>query len=156
MGLPPLAAAVNETVNKLSPEVIELIVGAAGALVTKPEVMTRLPVPVTATATNFCCPAGPPHVTEPHLLFEAEVREVQVMPSALVMTEPKLLLSDPTATNFSCPAGPPQITELQLLTGELSRVQAMPSGLVMALLPCETATNFCWPVGPPHVTDFHL
>jgi hypothetical protein len=32
MGLPPLAAAVNETVNKLSPEVIELIVGAAGVL----------------------------------------------------------------------------------------------------------------------------
>ena len=204
MGLPPLAAAVNETVNKLSPDAIEVIVGADGVLVTRPEVMTRLPVPVTATATNFscptgpphvteyhwlrlgaeevravqampsglvmtrlqallgetatnfCCPAGPPHVTEPHLLFEAEVREVQVMPSALVMTEPKLLLSDPTATNFSCPAGPPQITELQLLTGELSRVQAMPSGLVMALLPCETATNFCWPVGPPHVTDFHL
>ena len=119
-------------------------------------VMTRLPTPLVATATNTSCPAGPPHVTEPHLLFEAEVREVQVMPSALVMTEPKLLLSDPTATNFSCPAGPPQITELQLLTGELSRVQAMPSGLVMALLPCETATNFCWPVGPPHVTDFHL
>jgi hypothetical protein len=32
MGLPPLAAAVNETVNKLSPEVIEVIVGAAGVL----------------------------------------------------------------------------------------------------------------------------
>ena len=65
MGLPPSAAAVNETVNELSPDVIELIVGADGALADKPEVMTRLPVPLSATATNFCCPVGPPHTTEP-------------------------------------------------------------------------------------------
>jgi hypothetical protein len=83
MGLPPLAAAVNETVNELLLDAIEVIVGADGALVVKPEVMTRLPVPVTATATNFSCPAGPPHTTENHWLrlVDEEVRAVHVMPS---------------------------------------------------------------------------
>jgi hypothetical protein len=86
MRLPPLAAAVNETVNELSPDAIEVIVGADGALVTKPEVMTRLPVPLSATATNFCCPVGPPHVTDRQTLSAGEVCVVQVMPSGLVMT----------------------------------------------------------------------
>ena len=84
IGLPPSAAAVKETVNELSPEAIEVIVGAEGVLAVKPEVITRLPAPLAATATNFSCPAGPPHVTESQLLSAAEVCEVQVMPSARI------------------------------------------------------------------------
>ena len=86
IGLPPSAAAVKETVNELSPEAIEVIVGAEGVLAVKPEVMTRLPAPLAATATNFSCPVGPPHVTENHSLSAAEVCVAHVIPSGLVMT----------------------------------------------------------------------
>jgi len=156
IGLPPSAAAVKETVNELSPDVIELIVGAVGALAVKPEVMTRLPVPLRAMATNFCCPVGPPQATENHQLSAAEVCVVQVMPSGLVMTRlPVPVLA--TATNFCCPVGPPQTTENQLLSAaEVCVVQVMPSGLVMTRLPVPlfaTATNFCCPVGPPQAIE---
>ena len=90
IGLPPSAAAVKETVNELSPDVIELIVGAVGALAVKPEVMTRLPVPLLATATNFCCPIGPPQAIERQLLSAAEVCVVQVMPSARTVIAEKV------------------------------------------------------------------
>ena len=112
MGLPPSAAAVNETVNELSPDVIELIVGADGALAVKPEVMTRSPVPLFATATNFCCPVGPPHATATHSLSAADVCVVQVMPSGLVMTRLPVPLNA-TATNFCFPVGPPHANERQ-------------------------------------------
>ena len=112
MGLPPSAAAVNETVNELSPDVIELIVGADGALAVKPEVMTRSPVPLFATATNFCCPVGPPHATCVHSLSAADVCVVQVMPSGLVMTLLHIV-QRATATNFSSPVCPPHTTERQ-------------------------------------------
>ena len=115
MGLPPSAAAVNETINEPSPDVIELIVGADGVLTVKPEVMTRSPVPLFATATNFCCPVGPPHATCVHSLSAADVCVVQVMPSGLVMTRSPVPL-DATATNFSSPVGPPQVTEIHLLS----------------------------------------
>ena len=38
-----------------------------------PDVITRLPVPVFATAMNFCCPVGPPQVIERQSLSAAEV-----------------------------------------------------------------------------------
>ena len=82
IGLPLSAAAEKLIVNELSPEAIELSVGADGVLVAKSEVMTRLPVPVPDTATNFSCPAGPPQVIESQLLSAAEARIVHVMPSA--------------------------------------------------------------------------
>ena len=78
-------------------------------------VITRLPVPVPATATNFSCPVGPPQVTPSQMLSTAEVWAVQVIPSGLVIT--RLPVPVPaTATNFSCPVGPPQVTEYQLLS----------------------------------------
>jgi hypothetical protein len=51
-------------------------------------------------------------VTEFQLLSEAEVREVHVMPSGLVMTRLPVPELD-TATNVSCPAGPPHVTDAQ-------------------------------------------
>jgi hypothetical protein len=39
-------------------------------------------LPFAATATNFSCPVGPPHATDRQGLSAAEVRVVQVMPSA--------------------------------------------------------------------------
>ena len=103
-------------------------------------VMTRLAVPLAATATNFCCPAGPPQVTEYQLLF-GEVRVVHAMPSGLVMTR----LSVPvfaTATNFSCPAGPPQVTEYQMLsTGEVCVVHVMPSARTVTAEFVSTVAN---------------
>jgi hypothetical protein len=75
-------------------------------------VMTRLPVPLVDTATNFSCPVGPPHVTEFQLMSAAGVRVVHVMPSTLVMTRLPVPLLD-TATNVSCPVGPPHVTEVQ-------------------------------------------
>ena len=74
--------------------------------------MTRVPVPLLDTATNFSCPTVPPAVTEFQPLSEAEVRVVHVMPSALVMTRLPVPVLD-TATNFSCPVGPPHVTEFQ-------------------------------------------
>ena len=159
MGLPPSAATVNETVNELSPDVIELIVGADGALADKPEVMTRSPVPLFATATNFCCPVGPPHITEYHSLSAADVCVVQVTPSGLVMTRSPVPVNA-TATNFCCPIGPPHTTERQLLSAaDICVVQVMPSGLVMTRLTAPvtaTATNFSCPAGPPQVTENQL
>ena len=58
--------------------------------------MTRLPVPLSATAMNNES-SGDQH-TEIQLLSAADVRDVQVMPSGLVITrllEPEV----PTATN---------------------------------------------------------
>ena len=77
------------------------------------------------TATNFCCPAAPPHVTPPHCVKAlglaarafargSEVPSVHVIPLALVATS-RALLATPflTATNFSFPAGPPHVTDCQ-------------------------------------------
>ena len=36
------------------------------------EVITRFPVPLNATATNFSSPVGPPHVIETQLLSAGE------------------------------------------------------------------------------------
>ena len=104
-------------------------------------VITRLPVPVFATATNFSCPVGPPQVTDIHEFSAAEVCVVQVMPSGLVMTR----LSVPwfaTATNFCCPAGPPQVTESQLLsTGEVCVFHVMPSARTVTAEFASTVAN---------------
>jgi len=133
---PPLVPAVNATVNEPSPVVTELIVGAPGAEGTGPHVMTRLPVPLLATATNSCAPAGPPQVTERQSLLPAGVVSVvQVMPVGLVMTRFPSPLHE-TAMNFSCPAGPSQVTNCQSLSAaEDCAVQVMPVGLVMTRLP---------------------
>jgi hypothetical protein len=132
---PPSVPAVNATVNEPSPAVTEPIVDAAGAVEERPDVMTRLPLPLMETATNFCCPVAPPHVTESQPLSAADVRLVQVMPSGLVMTRLPVPLKE-TATNFSCPVGPPHVTEYQPLSAaDVRLVQVMPSGLVMTWLP---------------------
>lgn len=124
---PPSVPAVNATVNEPSPAVTEPIVDAAGAVEERPDVMTRLPLPLMETATNFCCPVAPPHVTESQPLSAADVRLVQVMPSGLVMTRLYVPV-EATATNFCCPAGPPHVTERQALTAAGVRLaQVMPS-----------------------------
>ncbi len=146
-----------------SPAVTELIVGALGAVVTKFDVMTRLPVPLIETATNFSCPVGPPHTTENHAFSILEASLVQVMPSVLVMKRFPELIIEETATNFSCPACPPHTTEdhQSSVIGVVWLVQVMPSVLVIARFvvelptpePSATATNFSCPVAPPHVTE---
>ena len=52
-------------------------------------VITRLPLPEAATATNVSCPVGPPHVTDNQSLSAAEVWLVQVMPSARTVNDEK-------------------------------------------------------------------
>jgi hypothetical protein len=62
------------------------------------EVMTRLPIPDCATATNSCAPEGPPYTTETYWLSAAEVRIVQVTPVGDVITRLFVPEND-TATN---------------------------------------------------------
>ena len=50
------------------------------------DVITRLPTPEEATATNFSLPDAPPYATENHGLSAALVRPVHVMPSVDVIT----------------------------------------------------------------------
>ncbi len=45
-----------------------------------PLVITRFPGFVKETATNFFCPACPPHATEVHAMSEADVRVTQKVP----------------------------------------------------------------------------
>jgi len=60
----------------------------------------RLEMCQLATATNLCCPAGPPQTTEFQVLSAEELRVVQVIPSVEVITRlPVPALA--TATNFS-------------------------------------------------------
>ena len=73
--------------------------------------MTLFAVPVSETATNFSCPVGPPQVTEFHSLSAADVRDVQVMPSGLVITLFPVPVSE-TATNSPLP----QVTEFHSLS----------------------------------------
>ena len=128
IGDPPSDPAVKDTVSEPSPAVTEEMVGAAAVDdVEQLEVITRFPVPVEATATNNSCPAGPPQVTDLQKMSDADVREVQVMPSGLVITRfPVPVVA--TATNNFCPAGPPQVTDSQPLSAaDVRGVQLMPS-----------------------------
>ena len=84
-----------------------------------------------ATATKFCCPASPPHVTELHSLFAAEFLSVQVTPSGLVITRLPVPV-ELTATKSLLP----QVTEVQSFSTGVDRdVQVTPSGLVITRLP---------------------
>ena len=49
-------------------------------------VITRLPEPLTETATNVSWPTGPPQVIPSHWLATGTVLGVQLMPSVLVIT----------------------------------------------------------------------
>ena len=75
-------------------------------------VITRFPVPLLATATNFSCPAGPPHVTALQELSAADVCVVQVMHSGLVVTRFTVTQAE-TARDWTCPEVPPQVTALE-------------------------------------------
>jgi len=115
----------------------------SGLVITRSVVLLPIAEP-SATATNFSCPAGPPHVTDAHGLEAAGVRAVQLLPSGLVMTRlPELELETATKSPF------PYVTDLHtLFTAEARGVQLMPSGLVMTWLgdPLpETATNNPFP-----------
>lgn len=72
-----------------------------------PEVITRSPVPLAETATNVLFPK----VTEFQLLSVADVRDVHVTPSGLVMTRLPVPLLE-TATNRPLP----YVAENQLLS----------------------------------------
>jgi hypothetical protein len=66
-------------------------------------------------------------VTDIQPLSAADVREVQVMPSGLVITRFPVP-DEATATNNFCPAGPPQVTDIQPLSAaDVRGVQLMPS-----------------------------
>ena len=96
-----------------------LAVGAEGVGgINPPLVITRLPVPVEATATNNPLP----YATDSQELSAAEVRLVQVMPSGLVIT--RLTAPDKaTATNSPLP----YVTEYQSLSvAEVRIVQSAP------------------------------
>ncbi len=96
-------------------------------------VMTLSPEYLFPTAMNFCCPVGPPHVTD-NQLSELESCVVQAMPSGLVMT--RLPVPEAaTATNFCCPVGPPHVTDRQSLSaGEVCVVQVMPSAWTLIVV----------------------
>ena len=103
-------------------------------------------------ATNFSPPAGPPHVSGPHVPSTGVCRKVHEKPSGEVITcvpgvPPPLR---PTATKSCCPDGPPQATACQrLVAAGVCAVQVMPSGdVVTPLVLSPTATN----VVPPQTT----
>jgi hypothetical protein len=103
-------------------------------------VMTRLPVPEIATATNRLR-SGDQHTLH-QLLLAADVRDVHVMPSGLVMTRLPVP-EEATATNKASSGD--QHTLCQLLSAaDVRVVQVIPSGLVITRLPVPevaTATN---------------
>jgi hypothetical protein len=80
-----------------------------------------------------------PYVTETHQRFAAAVRDVQLIPSGLVIT--RLVPSRLTATNKPLP----YVTERHALSdADVRLVQVIPSGLVITRLPVPvalTATN---------------
>ena len=79
---PPSDPGLKATASEPSPAVTDEMVGAAAVDdVGQLEVITRFPVPLLATATNFSCPAGPPQVTESQLLSAADVCVIHVVPS---------------------------------------------------------------------------
>ena len=89
--------------------------------------MTRFPVPVYATAQNRRSSGD--QQTEFQLLSVAEVRDVQVIPSGLVMTRFPVPV---IATAQNSRSSGDQQTEFQLLSAaEVRDVQVIPSGLVM-------------------------
>jgi len=114
-------------------------------------VITRLPVPVTLTATNKPLP----YVTEYQELSAAEVRLDQVIPSGLVIT----LLPVPlalTATNKPLPYVIEYHRRISISSAAAVRlVQVIPSGLVITGLLARgspvTATNK--PL--PYATEYH-
>ncbi len=67
---------------------VEVALGVADGVGrdTEPNDITLLPVPLPATATKSCAPAGPPHVTEYHILVDAATINLHEMPSSEVMT----------------------------------------------------------------------
>ena len=75
------------------------------------EVITRLPIPDCATATNNSEPEGPPKITDKYCKSAAEVRIVQEIPSGEVITRLFVPEAD-TATNILEPEEPPKITEV--------------------------------------------
>ena len=101
--------------------------------------MTRLPVPVSATATNK--ESSLAQHTDIQPLSAADVLAVQVTPFGLVMT--RLPVPEyATATNNDSSLA--QHTRQLLSNAEVLAVQVTPSGLVMTRLPVPlsaTATN---------------
>ena len=96
-GYPLLIGAVNATDADVPDGVMLVILGLLGTN-TSALVITRLSMPLTATATNNPLP----YVTPYQLLSAAEVRLVHVIPSGLVITR----LPEPenaTATNKPLP-----------------------------------------------------
>ena len=100
------------------------------------DVITRLLVPLELTATNKPFP----NATDCQLLFAADMRLVQLIPSGLVFTRLSVPL-ELTATNKLFP----NVTDSHLLFKLGCRVvQVSPSGLYIARLPpleSVTATN---------------
>ena len=116
-------ASVTVTLADASPATTP---GAAGTFgISVPDVITRSPVPLSATATNR--PLA--NVTAFHELKPGVVSNVQLMPSGLVITPLSLLplLPVPTATNRPLP----NVTESQDMLGVDLNVQAKPSRLVI-------------------------
>ena len=102
--------------------------------------MTRFPVPLFDTAQNSRSSGA--QQTEFQLLSAAEVRDVQVIPSGLVMTRLPVPVFE-TAQN-SRNSGDQQTDCQALSAAEVRLVQVVPSGLVITrlLLPVfETALN---------------
>ena len=115
-------------------------------------VITRLPVPVLATATNM--PRADAQQTLSQLLSAADARAVQLMPSGLVITRlPVPVLA--TATNSDLSGD--QLIARQSLSAALVRiVQLMPSGLVITRLPVPVlATAANRPRDGAQATDVH-
>jgi hypothetical protein len=106
-------------------------------------VITLSTVGLFASATNIPFP----NVTDRQSLSLAEVREVQLIPSGLVITRFPVPLVE-TATNNPFPC----TTECQrLFAADVREVQLIPSGLVITEPSQATATNN----PPPYVTLIH-
>jgi hypothetical protein len=98
-------------------------------------------------------PFGSPHAAPNQALSAAEVRDVQVMPSALVMTRSPV----PVEANAAKPVLPYVRTHQSLSAAEVRVVQVMPSALVMTRLPVPveaTATKRPTPPGVPYLTPY--
>ena len=142
----PDCAAEIDTLTDATPAITPGTAGAFG--ISAPDVITRLPVPVTETAANRPFP----YVTPYQLLSAADDLDVHVTPSGLVITRLPVPVMD-TATNWPLP----YVTDCQSMSAApVLSVQLMPSGLVITRLPTpaswyvlETATNR--PL--PYVTD---
>ena len=98
--------------------------------------MTRLPLPLTATAQSSRSSGDQQTDCQP--LSAAEVCDVHVMPSGLVMTRFPVPVNE-TAQN-SRSSGDQQTEYQPLSAAEVCDVHVMPSGLVMTRFPATAAT----------------